>query len=98
MRSKNLDALEGIQRKKVRVASDNVRSVAARSKFEELVVLWITASCYLHINVNPLCLACQSGKKAANVFLSHVSAEPFSTQNFIEFGESCERKQETSCS
>jgi hypothetical protein len=70
--------------------------VATHSEFEELVVLWITASCYLDVNVNPLCLACQSGKKAANIFLSHVSAEPFSVQNFIEFGESCERKQETS--
>jgi hypothetical protein len=98
MRRKNLNAPERIQREKVRVAGDNVGSVATHCQFEELIVLWIAASCYLYINVNPLSLARQSREKASNIFLIHISAEPLSIQNFIEFGERCEGKQDSSFS
>ncbi len=57
MRRKNLNALERMQREKVRVAADDVASPAAHRKFEEFVVLWITASLYPHINITPLRLA-----------------------------------------
>ena len=59
MRRKNRNALERIQREKVRVAADDVGSMPAHRKFEEFVVLWITASLYPYpyININPLRLA-----------------------------------------
>ncbi len=46
-----------MQREKIGVAGDDVASPAAHRKFEEFVVLWITASLYPHININPLRLA-----------------------------------------
>jgi hypothetical protein len=98
MRRKNLNALERIQREKVRVAGDDVGSVATHSEFEELVVLRITTSCYLYINVNPLSLARQSCEKVSNIFLVHISAEPLSIQDFIDFGERREGKQDSSFS
>jgi hypothetical protein len=98
MRRKNLNALEWIQREKVRVAGDDVGSVATHSEFEELVVLWIAASSYLYININPLSLARQSREKASNIFLIHISAEPLPAQDFIEFGERREGKQDSSFS
>jgi len=48
MRRKNLNALERMQREKIGVAGDDVASPAAHRKFEEFVVLWITASLYPH--------------------------------------------------
>ena len=57
MRRKNRNALERMQREKIGVAGDDVGSMAAQSEFEEFVVLWITASLYPYININPLRLA-----------------------------------------
>ena len=59
MRKKNLNALERMQREKIGVAGDDVASPAVHRKFEEFVVLWITASLYPYpyINIHPLRLA-----------------------------------------
>lgn len=88
-----MDALEGMEREKVNVATDDVSRVASHSEFEELVVLGIAASCYLYIHINPWGLACQRGQKIANVFLIDVSPELFSAQHLVEFDEHCKRKQ-----
>jgi hypothetical protein len=77
MRRKNLDALAGIQCKKVGVTGNNVRRVAAHSQFEELVVPWIAAGRNLHINFNPFRLARQSRQKASNIILIYISKEFF---------------------
>jgi hypothetical protein len=82
-----------MEREKVNVATDDVGRVPTHSEFEELVVLGIAASCYLHIHINPLGLARQRGKKIPNVFLIDVSPELFSAQNLVELGEHCKRKQ-----
>lgn len=82
MRKKNLNALERIEREKVRVAGNDVGRMATHSKFEELVVPGIPASCYPHIHIHPLSLARQSCEKISNVFLIHISPELFSAQDF----------------
>jgi len=78
MRRKNLNALERMEREKIRVAGDDMGRTATHSEFEEFVVLGIAASCYLHIHIDPLSFARQSGEKNANVFLIDISAEPLS--------------------
>ncbi len=98
MRRKNLNALEGIEREKVRVTGNEVSRVAAHSKFEEHVVFRITAGRYLDVYVDPLGLARQSRKKAPNISLFDISTEPLSAQNFIEFGECREGNQNSSVS
>jgi hypothetical protein len=96
MRRENLNAAERIQREEIRVASDDVCSLATHCQLEELVVLWISAGCYLHININPLRLARQSCKKGSNILLIHIAAKPLSAQDFIQFGEHRERNQDSS--
>ncbi len=91
MRGKNLNALERIEREKVRVTGDDVGRVATDREFEELVVLGITASCNLHIHIDPLSFARQSREKNSNIFLVHISPELFSAQNLVEFGEYSKR-------
>ncbi len=98
MRRKNRDALERIEREKVRVAANDVGRMAAHSKFEELVVLRIAASYYPHIHIDPLSLARQGREKDSNIFLIDIPTELFSAQNFIEFGEHCKGKQDFSVS
>lgn len=94
MRRKNLDALERVEREKVRVAGDDVGGMAAHSEFEELVVFGIAASCYLHVHADPLSLARQSGEKTSNILLINISPELFSAQDFVEFGERGKREQD----
>ncbi len=72
--------------------------MSTHSEFKELVVFRITTSCYPHIHIDPLSLARQSREKTSNVSLIDVSAELFSAQNFVEFGEGCKRKQNSSFS
>jgi hypothetical protein len=98
MGRKDLNAPERIQREKVRVACDDVCSLATHRQFEELVVLCISASSYLYIHINSLSLARQSYEKQSNIFLIHISVEPFSTQDFIQFGERREGNQDSSFS
>jgi len=98
MRRENLNAPERIHRQEVRIASDNMCSLAADGELKDLVVLWIAASGDLHVNVNPFCLARQGREKASNVFLTHLPAELLSIQHFIEFGERGEGKQDCSFS
>ena len=93
MRGKNLNSPEGIERKKVSVAGDDVGRTATYSEFEELVVLRISASCYLYIHIDPLSLARQSREKTSNISLINISAELVSAQYFVEFGERWKRKQ-----
>jgi hypothetical protein len=69
MRWQNLDPPERIQRNQVSVASNNVRRVPAHRKFEELVILWITANPNSHINLDPFRLTRQSRQKTPNIFL-----------------------------
>ena len=97
MRSQNLNALERVEDKKVRVTRDDVGRVTANGEFEELVVLRITAGGYPHIHINPFSLTRQSREKSSNNFLIDVSAELFSIENFVEFGECFKRKQDFSC-
>ncbi len=87
MGRKNLNSLERIQRTKVSVARNSVCRVAAHSKFEELIVLRITANRDSYINLNPLSLARQSRQKAPNIFLIYVAKELFPAQDLIELGE-----------
>jgi len=98
MRRKNLNALERIQREKVGVAGDDVSSLATHGQFEELVVLWITASPYPCLHINPLRLARQGCEKGSNIFLIHISAEPLSVQDFMELGQRREGNQYSSFS
>jgi len=96
MRGKNLNAPEWIQREKIGVAGDEMASMAAHREFKEFVVLWITASVYLYINVNPLSFARESSEKTPNILLIHIAAELLSAQDFIEFGKRYEGKQDFS--
>ena len=98
MRRKNRNALERIEREKVRVAADDMGRTATHSKFEKLVVLWIAASCYAGIHIDPLRLARQSREKTSNVFLVDISTEPFSAHDFVELGEHSKGKQDFSFS
>ena len=98
MRGKNLNAVEGMQRQKVRVARDDMGSMAAHREFKEFVVLRVTASVYPYINVNPLSCARQSREKASNILLIQIAAELLSAQDFIEFGKRYEGKQDFSFS
>ncbi len=86
----NRNALKGMECKKVRVTSDDVGRVAAYRKFQEFVVLGITASCDAHIDIDPLSLARQSRDEGSDIFLIDVPAELLSTQNFVQFSEYCE--------
>ncbi len=78
MRRKDLDAPEWIQRQQVRVAGDDMRSLSTHCQFEELVVLWITASLYLYSNIYPIRLSRQRREKGSNIFLIHIAAESLS--------------------
>lgn len=96
MRRKDFNALEGIQREKVSIASDDVCPLVAHREFQELVVLWIAASPYPRLHVNPFRHAYQRSKKGSNIFLVHIAAEPLSAQDFVEFGERGEGNQDSS--
>ena len=72
--------------------------MATHSEFEELVVLRIMASRYSYIHIEPLNLARQRREKNSNIFLIDISAELFSAQNFVEFGECRKGKQHFSFS
>ncbi len=98
MRRKNLDAPEWTQREKVSVASDEVSSLATHCQFQELVVLWITASLYVYRHINPLRFARQGCEKGSSIFLIHISAESLSAQNFIKLGQRREGNQHSSFS
>ncbi len=98
MRRKNLDAPEWIQRQKVSVARDDMRSLSTHCQFEELVVLWITASLYLDPHIHPIRLARQRREKGSNIFLIHIAAESLSAQDFVELGKGGEGNQYSSFS
>lgn len=93
MRRKNLNALERMEREEVRVAGDDAGRTPTHSKFEELVVLRITAGRYPCIHIDPLSLACQSRQKHSNIFLIDILPEPLSAHDFVEFGERCKGQQ-----
>jgi hypothetical protein len=95
MGRENLNTLERIQREQVEVAADYVRSVAAHSEFEELVVLRITAGRDPHIHLDPFGLSSQGGEKASNIFLTYIFNEFFSAKNCGKLGEDRKRKQDT---
>ena len=95
MRRQNLDPPEWIQGNQVGVARNNVRRVPTHPKFEELIVLWITASSDSYINLNPFRFTRQSRQKAPNIFLVYVSKEFFPAENFIELGERRKGKQDS---
>ncbi len=78
MGRENLNTLERIQGEQVGIAADYVRSVAAHSEFEELVVLRIAAGRDPYIHVDPFGLSSQGGEKASNIFLIYISNEFFS--------------------
>jgi hypothetical protein len=91
--SENLNSPEWVEHDQVGVAGDNAFRLPANGKFQELIVLGITASNDLHIDVDPLGLARQSGEKAANIFLIDVTAELLPAQNFVEFSKDGKREQ-----
>jgi hypothetical protein len=95
MRRQNLDPLERIQRNQVGVTRNNVCCVPAHREFEELIVLWITASRNSHINLDPFRLARQSRQEAPNIFLVYVSKEFFPAENLGELGERHKGKQDS---
>src|SRR6266699_52830 len=92
MRRKNLNALERMQREKIGVAGDDVASPAAHRKFEEFVVLWISASVAKESRILPSRRASssawrgfESGRSSAltNTFVSKTQRNyaPFSRES-----------------
>lgn len=73
-----------------------MRRAPAHGKFEEFIVLRITASHNSDIHLNPFSLARQSRQKASNIFLIYVSKEFFAAEDFIKFGERRKREQDSS--
>jgi hypothetical protein len=59
------------------LTGDDVDRTANCGKFEELVILRITAGCYLRIHIDPLRRARQSREKNSNIFLIDISTEMF---------------------
>ena len=96
MGRQHFNAPEWIQREKVSIASDDMSPMPDPSEFKKLVVLWIAASLYPHLHVNPFRLACQRCKKRSNLIFIHISAETLSAQDFVEFGERGEGNQHSS--
>ena len=90
VRRNNLNALKRVERQKVRATSDDMGRMAANRKFEEFVVLGITASCDAYIDIDPLGLARQRRDKGSDIFLIDVQTELLSAQNFVQFSEYCE--------
>jgi hypothetical protein len=84
---KNLNVSKGMEHQKIRIARDDMSGVAARCKFEELVIFRIAARHYFCLDVDPLSLACQSRQETANIFLIDVAAKPFSAQYLVQFGQ-----------
>jgi hypothetical protein len=70
-----LNASERVELDQIGVAGNYVFRVPTYGKFQEFIVLWISAGKDLHIDVDPLGLARQSGEKAPNIFLIDVTAE-----------------------
>jgi hypothetical protein len=95
---KNLDALEGIEREKVRVTAHDTGRVATHSEFEQLVVLRITASSHPDIHIDPLRFAREGRQKVANVFLIDIRAELRSAQNIAELSEHSKGEHDSSFS
>jgi hypothetical protein len=93
MRRKNFDAPEWIQRQKVNVARDDVRSLSTDCQFEKLVVLGIAAGLYPYLYIHPLSLARQGCEKGSNIFLIHIAAESLSDQNVVDLGQPREGNQ-----
>ncbi len=85
--------MEWIERQKVSVPCNDMGGAARNSEFQEFVVLWIAASFYLHIRINPLRLGCKSRQKNTNIFVINISSEPPSRQNLVEFYEHSRGKQ-----
>jgi hypothetical protein len=94
MRRKNLNALKWIECKEVNITRNDVGRTATHSKFEELVVLRITASCDLYIHVYPMGLARESRQKNSYIFFINVAAESLSAKDFAEFCEYRQGKQD----
>jgi hypothetical protein len=67
--------------------------MAAHGKLKELVVLLIATRLDPSVHIDPFRLTRQSGKKASNVFLVDVAAEPFPAQHLVKLGERRERNQ-----
>ncbi len=96
MGRKNRNVLERIEGEEVSVTRNDVGGAATYSKFEELVVLGVPASCYPLAHIDPVSLARESGEETSNVFLIDVPAKALSAQYFVEFREGWKRKQEFS--
>jgi len=88
-----VNALKGVEHKKIGVTGNEMSRMAAHGEFEKLVVLRITACPYLDVHVDPLSLAREGSQKAANIFLINILAEPFSGQNLVELGKCGKRQQ-----
>jgi len=59
--------------------------MSAYSKFKELVVLGITASCDSHIHINPFGFTGQGRDKGSYVLFIDIAAKLLSTQDLVEF-------------
>jgi hypothetical protein len=94
----NLDVLEGVQRDKVGVTGDDMRSLSADGQLQKLVVLRVSANGYGYHWFDPLGLSCQSGDESPNIFLIQISPESFATQHLIPFREDCRGQQDLSLS
>lgn len=94
MRRENLNASERIEHEKICVARNDVGRAAAHSELEKLVVVRITARCYLRIDIDPLSASRQDCQKTSNICLIDVSAKLFPAQNPVKFGKRCKRKQD----
>lgn len=92
MRSKDLDALKRIERKKIRVTGNDVGGMAVYRKFEDFVVLCIAAGGNPRAHVDPMGFACQRRQKSSDILFIDIRPELLSAQNFIKFGEHRKRK------
>jgi hypothetical protein len=54
---------KGFSARRVSVARNDMRSHATRCQFEELVVLWISASLYLYLHIHPFRLRVRAARK-----------------------------------
>jgi hypothetical protein len=87
VRWKNLNSLERIEHKKIRIPRDDMGGTTRNREFKEFVVLRIAASCYPHIDVNPLSIPRQSREKKSDIFFIHISTETLSAEDLVDFGE-----------
>jgi len=92
LRRQNLNFLERIEHKQIRVTGHKVSCTALYREFKELIITGIATGADVGLNVNPQSLAGECCQKDSDIFLINVPAEVFPAQNFRQLGENGKRK------